>query len=294
VGASHDIWPEEEMVKSPAYQGFYGPRNWHYGIGGVFFRTPATVSLITSIREKEKGPYGEQELGLLRTLVPHLRRAALLHSELNSLRSQHAAFASQLDRSPQALLLTDADRRILFTNAPGRAITKVKDGLRVELNQLRASSSTEDATLAKSIREVAANGKWRVDHLTVARPSGGTPYVVLVMPVPSFGAPLGMPPPAVAVMVTDPDRPVSLDPKALQVLFSFTPAEAKVTALLVQGRSMEQIATQLAVSLETVRTHVRHVFSKTATNRQGELIALVLRMAPSGPESADDSSKMCI
>jgi DNA-binding CsgD family transcriptional regulator len=103
-----------------------------------------------------------------------------------------------------------------------------------------------------------------------------------------------MPPPAVAVMVTDPDRPVSLDPKALQVLFSFTPAEAKVTALLVQGRSMEQIATQLAVSLETVRTHVRHVFSKTATNRQGELIALVLRMAPSGPESADDSSKMCI
>jgi DNA-binding CsgD family transcriptional regulator len=219
--------------------------------------------------------------------MPHLRRAALLHSELNSLRSQHAAFAGQLDRSPQALLLTDVERRILFANAPGRAITKGKDGLSIELNQLRASSSTEDAILGKSIREVAANGESGTRGLTVTRPSGGTPYSVLVMPVPSFGAPLGMPPPAVAVMITDPDRPVSLDPNALQTLFSLTPAEAKVTSLLVQGRSMEQIAAWLAVSLETVRTHIRRVFSKTATTRQGVLIALVLRTVPSVPESAN-------
>jgi DNA-binding CsgD family transcriptional regulator len=88
-------------------------------------------------------------------------------------------------------------------------------------------------------------------------------------------------------MITDPDRPVSLDPNALQTLFSLTPAEAKVTSLLVQGRSMEQIAAWLAVSLETVRTHIRRVFSKTATTRQGELIALVLRTVPSVPESAN-------
>jgi DNA-binding CsgD family transcriptional regulator len=43
------------------------------------------------------------------------------------------------------------------------------------------------------------------------------------------------------------------------------------------------VASQLNVSIETVRTHTRRVLSKTATQRQGELISLVLRAMPLRP-----------
>jgi DNA-binding CsgD family transcriptional regulator len=33
-------------------------------------------------------------------------------------------------------------------------------------------------------------------------------------------------------------------------------------------------------SIDTVRTHVKRILSKTSTTRQGELISLVLRTAP--------------
>jgi DNA-binding CsgD family transcriptional regulator len=46
---------------------------------------------------------------------------------------------------------------------------------------------------------------------------------------------------------------------------------------------VEEVAAKLNISIETVRTHVRRVLSKTATNRQGELIALVLRTVPTDP-----------
>ena len=281
VGASHDLWPEAEMLQSPAYQGFYGPRDWHYGMGGIFLRTPTGISAITMLREKAKGPCVEQELNLLRTLLPHLRRGALLHSELTSLRSQRAAFLGHLDRYPQAFLLIDGERRVLVTNTPGREIVTLRDGLRTEGGQLRTSLSKEDSILRDAVRRIAGDRESRVSHLSVTRPSDALPYQLLLMPVPSLGAaPIGISQPSVAVVIIDPENVFSPDTSALRELFSLTPAESRVTTLLVQGQNMEEISEHLGVSLETVRTHVRRVFSKTGTNRQGELIALILRSVP--------------
>ncbi|MBV9770480.1 MAG: helix-turn-helix transcriptional regulator [Bryobacterales bacterium] len=281
VVASHDIWPEAEMEQSPAYREFYGLRHWHYGMGGIFLRTPTSISAITMIREKEKGPCGERELTLLRTLVPHLRRAALLHGELSSLRSQRKALLGHLDRYPQAFLLIDTERRVLATNTPGREIINLGDGLRAEAGQLRTTSAKEDAAFRRVVQQIASDRNSRVSPFSVTRPSQRSSYRLLLMPVPDLGAaPLSVPQPAVAIVIVDADRPFSPDTFALRELFAMTPSEIKVTSLLVQGRNMDEISRELGISIETVRTHIRRAFSKTATNRQGELIALVLRSVP--------------
>lgn len=281
VGLGNEWWPEEEMIKSPAYREFYGPRNWHYGMVGIFLRTPSSISGISTLREKEKGPFREPEQALCRTLVPHLRRGALLHAELTSLRSQRAAFLGHLDRYPHAFLLVDLDRRVLVANTPGTEILSLGDGLRTERGQLRALSSKEDLELRDVVRQIAGDRQSRVSRLYVTRASPASPYRLLLLPVPSLGAaPLGGSQPAVAIVIIDADSAFTPDASALAELYSLTPAEARVTSLLVQGRSMEDVASQLGVSLETIRTHVRRVFSKTGTNRQGELIALVLRSVP--------------
>jgi DNA-binding CsgD family transcriptional regulator len=53
-----------------------------------------------------------------------------------------------------------------------------------------------------------------------------------------------------------------------------------VAAKLGTGIRAEDIAAKMRVSVETVRTHIRHILSKTSTGRQGELIALILRISP--------------
>jgi DNA-binding CsgD family transcriptional regulator len=85
---------------------------------------------------------------------------------------------------------------------------------------------------------------------------------------------------AVSVLIVDSEARPKLDPAILRELFSLTPAEARVTAKLGGGWSAEEIAEELGVSLETIRTHIRRILSKTATARQGQLISLVLRTAP--------------
>jgi DNA-binding CsgD family transcriptional regulator len=51
--------------------------------------------------------------------------------------------------------------------------------------------------------------------------------------------------------------------------------------LLSRGLSLEQAADQRGVSLNTARGQLKRIFSKTQTNRQAELVRLVLQ-GPAG------------
>jgi len=284
VRASHEVWDEQEMAKSTMYQQFMGPRDWHYGMAGVFWVTDTSRSVIAMLRGKADGLCGERDLSLLRALVPHLRCAAKLHGELTSLRSQRAAFTDHLDRFPQAFVLTDHKARVLFANAAAKRIIGLRDGLRTEAGRLVASSFRENTALQDAIREIAVAPDSPPRRMAVTRSSHAPSYRLALMPVQSSRAvPLGVSQPAAAILILDAEAAASPNVAMLQELFSLTPGEARVTASLVQGQSVDEVAASLDVSIETVRTHVRHVLSKTATNRQGELIALVLRTVPLDP-----------
>jgi DNA-binding CsgD family transcriptional regulator len=82
---------------------------------------------------------------------------------------------------------------------------------------------------------------------------------------------------AVAVVfIADPERNNTTAVEFLQTLYALTPAEAELVALLASGRSLEEAALERGVTMNTVRSQLKHVFVKTDTRRQGELVRLVL------------------
>ncbi len=56
-----------------------------------------------------------------------------------------------------------------------------------------------------------------------------------------------------------------------------TPRQAEVLRLLEQGRSTKQIASELHLSPETVRNHVRHLFRALGVNSRLEAVAAARR-----------------
>jgi DNA-binding CsgD family transcriptional regulator len=60
--------------------------------------------------------------------------------------------------------------------------------------------------------------------------------------------------------------------------FGLTPAEARVASMIAEGLNPEQAAQQLGISKATARNQLKAVFAKTATHRQGELVALLSRL----------------
>ena len=70
-----------------------------------------------------------------------------------------------------------------------------------------------------------------------------------------------------------------IDPGVVASTLEFTAMESRVAALLAQGMSVRQIAAATGRKESTIRSHVKHMFSKHGLSRQAELVQLVLSLA---------------
>ena len=102
--------------------------------------------------------------------------------------------------------------------------------------------------------------------------NGSRPLRVLVAPVRN-----GATEPAAAVVVhifdTHCERTISHE--VLRDLYGLTAAQAAVTAYLFEGQSVEQTAEQLGLSVNTVRSHLKCIFTKCGVHSQTELLHLL-------------------
>jgi DNA-binding CsgD family transcriptional regulator len=62
--------------------------------------------------------------------------------------------------------------------------------------------------------------------------------------------------------------------------FGLTRAEAAVAIDVLKADGLQAAAGRLGISLATARTHLAHVFDKTGTRRQAELVRLLLQSQP--------------
>jgi len=63
--------------------------------------------------------------------------------------------------------------------------------------------------------------------------------------------------------------------KIIGQLFSLSPSLARVTALLMTGRTVKDIAAEMAITEGSVRQYIKLVFRQTGTKRQLDLIRIV-------------------
>jgi DNA-binding CsgD family transcriptional regulator len=61
--------------------------------------------------------------------------------------------------------------------------------------------------------------------------------------------------------------------------YGLTSAEARLAAILLDGRTLRQAAIELGVQESTLRTRLKVVFHKTRTHRQLDLVMLLRQLA---------------
>ena len=74
-------------------------------------------------------------------------------------------------------------------------------------------------------------------------------------------------PGSVGLYLSDPDSALNLPATALQSLYNMTPKEANVAIALSNGLSPSQISEQHGVSIDTVRSQLKSIYSKMVGTR---------------------------
>ena len=70
----------------------------------------------------------------------------------------------------------------------------------------------------------------------------------------------------------------------LRTLFKLTQAECRLVVAICAGASLVDAAQSLGITRETAKSYLKHVFAKTGTSRQSELVAMISRLAGTGPK----------
>lgn len=65
--------------------------------------------------------------------------------------------------------------------------------------------------------------------------------------------------------------------ESLKRLYALSPTETRLCAMLLEGRCLSECARLMKITRNTVRAHLKSVFLKLRTNRQGDMIRLILQ-----------------
>ena len=273
----------EEARKSAFFQEWADP---NHVSDAVFLKlSPAgealwALALGQSYRSK---PFLDPSLGLfLETLAPHLVNALLIGRKLEAMSDEAHASKSWIDGLGSGWMLLSADRQLLCANEAALGMIRENDGILVQGRAVAVSDADANAALQKGIAAAGGSRNARDFGLPifVRRPSGAKHYSIRVMPYRQDG--LRETPGKVTIVITDPVREEARLARALRAEYDLTAAEVEVALRVGQGRGLHGVARDRGVSLSTVRVHLQHVFEKTGTHRQSELIVLMegLRSRP--------------
>ena len=275
------IVPRSQFERSEYYNDFLRPQNWYHAMGGAVVQRASANSMLAIFRQQASPDFGEEEVLFTERLLVHLRRALELHQRISVLEADRLSFTSVLDRLREGVILIDKNGSVLLLNAAAQEIIARNDALSVHRAGLQAANLQQNAELSRMIHGTAktssANGTSSGGYLAVTRNSRSRPYLLLVTPLPAHRHFVGVNSAAVAVFITDPEKKPEANEEILKHLYGLTPKQTNLVSHLLEGKSLQETASEMQVSSETVRSHLKEIFSKTGTTRQAELLALLLK-----------------
>ncbi|WP_176594304.1 helix-turn-helix transcriptional regulator [Sphingobium sp. EM0848] len=239
-------------------------------IMGVDLHAPSGASVRLRITRDMSWPdFGERELALMARLVPHLRIALDLHARLTSTQAERQIFSSAMEGLAVASFILARDGRILRRNAVADRMLGDATALAERNGRLEPRLNAAAATLDRLLRNPPAAGEEQ--RLEIAVPQGqALRGVARALPTDAYGDGASL-----ALFLADPARVEGPDPESLRDRFQLTPAEAGLAVQLAQGASLVDAARTLDIAHNTARAHLRAIFAKTGTHRQGQLVHLL-------------------
>ncbi len=220
-------------------------------------------------RSARQGQLTAEQQDSVSQLVPHLRRAIGLGFRMDGYRALQSGQFRVLDHLAAGVVLLDSQSRLLYANAAARAHDTLHGPLSLRRNSVAARSPAYAQRLAALIRAAR-----------LGAPSASMQLITILV-VSVRGKDVGrlgdlhMPDAAVMLFIVDPADRLGIPPAWIMDAYGLTRAEARVALVASQGLSTPEIAAQLGLSVNTVKTHMRRIYSKTGTARLAELTRLI-------------------
>ncbi len=282
VVARDRLIDEPTFRRGEVWRRFFQPREMDLGWTCKLRMSGGTSWFVDLQRSEKQGPLSDEELRLFQELIPHFERARGISERIDDA----AGIADMLSQLRLGMALVDRKCHGLRMNAAFDELAQSSGGLiRTTGGEIACADRKDTRRLRQFVADCCASG---------VLPGGGGSMLVtsgdmerrppLVLSVsPYLGAPpfeLGSARRAVILVhEASPSHVVDLAAQ-LRALFGLTAAEARIAVSLASGSTLKEAAEKSAIRINTARWYLDEIFRKTGTNRQGQLVALLVNLHP--------------
>ncbi len=213
-------------------------------------------------------------------LLPMVNAFFQIWTEREGVASRLRGMTAVVNHSGVGSILVDGHGHIVFASAAADALIDRKDGLRRTGRMLSATRLPDTLRLHAAIEHVVniaddERAGLLAPVVSIHR-NARRPLLAAISPVDP--SPSGS---DVAAIVTlhDPDQPMDVMLVPACKMYGLSPVETRLACLLANGAALIDAAATMRLQEQTARSYLKQLFLKTDTNRQGELVWLLLKSA---------------
>jgi DNA-binding CsgD family transcriptional regulator/PAS domain-containing protein len=251
-------------------------------LGAVLERQPEFAHVIITGRRASQPDFDSADRRAFAVILPHVARAWRVKRMLAEWKEKAGTLKFVLDRLDRAILVTGPEGQIRFANRAADRLLSRGDGIDATRGRLRAERSRDTDALRRLIdrasRTSVGAGQVAVDAVSVACSNDSPALAIVAEPLaPGHSDRLGhSAAPGAVLFIGDSEASNRPSIERLRIVYGLTPAEARLTSLIVQGHGVASAADELGVSRNTTKYHLKTVFEKIGVTRQTQLVRRVL------------------
>ena len=275
---------DDELYVGRYYREWVKPQALRDMIAVKALQTGQRTGLLIANRDQANPRYGDAEVRLLTLLSPHVCRALAISDALNLKTVRSEALEATLNALAAGVYLCDRDCRIVYMNRAAEHQAKASHALRIENNRLAPIDRVARRNMSTAIAEATAEeAETPSSGFTLALPAGeNTGLVATILPL-DRGERRGLCGPfaaTAAIFVQDPIVVPPVPGEAFAKLYHLTGGELRVLLAMAPGLGVKEAAEVLGISETTAKTHLQHIYAKTGTAKQTELMRLFMSSTP--------------
>lgn len=274
---------QPEYLKTEFYNDWARPQNIEHGICGTIVQHKAKTFQLLVQRTGAAGHFLREETDFVNRLIPHLSNAFTFAAKINQMKLEQSAVSQAAEKSSLPFLLLDESARTSFVSGSAEQFIAQIPQLSIRAGSLvlkQASLNDRLQALVRSVIKTAqgkGNGAGGITNLEVDNSAVNLSVMPLCIESKSIFATERQS--FASVFFSSPELKTNISITGLMRHFELTHREAIVASMLCNGMSIEQIAEENKVKVATVRSQLKSIFFKTATTRQGELVAKLFTSA---------------
>lgn len=272
---------EAEIKRTPWYAKTMGKHGYRDSAISILAKSVSQFGSLSIQRTSDSDPFDVRALSIVGRLAPHIRRAVHIGNLLNARALERDMLSATLQMLTVGIVLTDSAGRIVHSNHAGKKLIETSPAFHRDTNALIARNPECAANLQNAIERAGSGTTVDIPRSGIGvalESTDGKDIAAWVLPLDGgLRRDLGAAYTAqVAVFLRELGNTSPVPGELFVRHYGITHAECRVLLLIVQGKTAREVATELGISVATVKTHVARLLDKTHTERTVDLVHLAM------------------